>query len=344
MTELNTKLLEQTAALMVMPGKGILAADESNETADKRLADIGVDGSSEMRRQYRQLFLGAAEIENYVSGVILYDETFYQKSDSGETFPEMLALRGILPGIKVDQGAKDSSELPGEKLTVGLDGLEGRAAKYFQAGARFAKWRVIFTIDENKNFPSKKSIEKNAAAMAEYVMICQKVGLVPIVEPEVLLQGEHSIEKAEEVTTKVVKEVLQTVEKAGAFLPGLVLKTSMVINGNQNADEASPEEVAEATVRMLSAAVPKNIGGVVFLSGGQTAVEASAHLDAIAEQEPLPFEVAFSYGRALQGPALRIWRGKKENIDVARQEFLKRLRLNQMADAGGYDVAFEFLD
>jgi fructose-bisphosphate aldolase class I len=347
MNEINTKLLEESAAKLMSQGKGILAADESNGTADKRLESYGIEKGEEMRRQYRELFLGTEKIEDFISGVILYDETFWQVSDSGETFPELLNKKGIVPGIKVDQGAKDFPGFPGEKLTIGLDDLPSRAQNYFDNGARFAKWRAVIKIDEENGLPTSECIEENSENLARYARIVQEAGLVPIVEPEVLLTGTHSIETSEDVTTEVVRTLFDKLEEFKVYVPGVILKTSMVINGNENPKESSAEEVAKRTINMLLNSVPKNVGGVVFLSGGQTAVEATEHLDKMAEIEKsagLPFEIAFSYARALQSPALRAWQGKKENIDNAREEFKKRLELNQLADAGDYDIHLEYLD
>ncbi len=344
MKEINTNLLEETVSKLLTKNKGILAADESNGTADKRLASIDVEGGEENRRRYRDLFLCMPGLGKYVSGVILYDETFWQKDCSGkQTFVQSLEKAGIVPGIKVDLGAKDFPGFPEEKLTIGLDDLSTRVENYFKNGAKFTKWRAVIKIDEAKGLPTKESIEANADVLGRYARIAQEAGLVPIVEPEVLLEGPHSIETAEKITKYVVSQVFAKLNEYRVYTPGVILKTSMVINGNANSDEASPEEVADATVRMLLESVPKNVGGVVFLSGGQTAVEATAHLDAIAEREPLPFDIAFSYARALQGPALRIWGGKDENVKLAREEFLKRLKLNQLADAGDYDIEMEYL-
>ena len=345
MNEINTNLLDETVSKLLAKGKGILAADESNGTADKRLASINVEGGEENRKKYRDLFLCMPDFEKYVSGVIMYDETFWQADCSGtKTFPQKLQDNDVIPGIKVDLGAKDFPGFPDETLTIGLDDLGERARKYFKGGARFSKWRAVIKIDESKGLPTKESIEANADALGRYARIVQEAGLVPIVEPEVLLTGNHSIETAEKITTYVVEQVFAKLNEYRAYVPGVILKTSMVINGNANADEASAEEVADATVRMLQTAVPKNVGGVVFLSGGQTAVEATTHLDAIVEKGGLSFEIAFSYARALQQPALRIWAGKDENIESARAEFKKRLELNQLADSGDYDIKMEYLD
>lgn len=345
MNQINTNLLDETVKKLLAKGKGILAADESNGTADKRLESVGVSAGEENRRRYRDLFLCMDGLENYVSGVILYDETFWQAScDKQKTFVNKLDDAGIVPGIKVDLGAKDFPGFPEETLTIGLDDLAERARNYFKGGARFAKWRAVIRIDEIKGLPTKEAIEANADALGRYARISQEAGLVPIVEPEVLLEGPHSIELSEKITTYVVEQVFEKLNEYRVYVPGVILKTSMVINGNTNSNEASAEEVADATVRMLQNAVPKNVGGVVFLSGGQTAVEATAHLDAIVEKGGLAFEIAFSYARALQQPALRIWAGKDEKLSDARLEFKKRLELNQLADAGDYDIKMEYLD
>jgi len=344
MNEINTNLLDETVGRLLAKGKGILAADESNGTADKRLASIEVEGGEENRKKYRDLFLCMPDLEKYVSGVIMYDETFWQKACDGDQFSKHLDDKGVVPGIKVDLGAQDFPGFPGETLTVGLDDLEERARNYFKNGARFSKWRAVIKIDESKGLPTKESIEANADALGRYARIAQEAGLVPIVEPEVLLTGNHSIETAEKITTYVVEQVFAKMIEYRAYVPGVILKTSMIINGNANANEASALKVANATVRMLQTSVPKNVGGVVFLSGGQTAVEATAHLDAIVEKGELPFEIAFSYARALQQTALQIWLGKDENTEIARAEFKKRLELNQLADVGDYDIKMEYLN
>lgn len=344
MNTIDTKILEETGGKLLEKGKGIFAADESNGTADKRLEEYGIKTGPEMRRKFRDIFLNAKGNEEYISGVIMYDETFWQKSPSGKSFVEILEEKGIVPGIKVDLGAKDFPGFIEEKLTIGLDDLPERAKRYFDAGARFAKWRAVIKIDEDLGLPTNEAIEANADSLGRYARIVQEAGLVPIIEPEVLLEGGHSIETCEEVTTRVLEAVFDKMVEYRVYIPGLILKTSMVISGNQSPEENSVKEVSEATVRVLKKTVPENIIGIVFLSGGQTAVEATAHLDAIAEMEPLPWEIAFSYSRALQIPSLRIWQGKDENVESARKEFIKRLRLNHLADIGDYDIELEYLD
>jgi fructose-bisphosphate aldolase class I len=342
---MNTEILKEIVATLLAKGKGILAADESNKTASKRLEEY-CEGeiTEETRRQYREVLLETPFLEKFVSGVILYDETFWQSNSAGESFVASLNKRGILPGIKVDTGTKEFPGHVGELMTGGLDDLEDRVKKYTEAGAKFTKWRAVFSIDEDKCLPSDLAISESADILAQYVQIVQRHNLVPIVEPEVLLLGKHDIHASYKVTKKVVKAVFEALKKTDAYLPGLILKTSMVINGNQNANEASANEVAELTVKMLLESVPHEVGGVVFLSGGQTPVEATAHFDAIAEREPLPWELAFSYARALQDPALQAWAGKPENVEAARTAFRDRLDMNHLADSGKYKVELEWLD
>jgi fructose-bisphosphate aldolase, class I len=341
---MNTEFLKDAVKYLVQKNKGILAADESNDTCDKRLELVGINSSSEMRRQYRNMLFSTPNLNEFVSGVILYDETYWQVNDEEMPFPMDLLRNGIFPGIKVDLGAKDMPGFPEEKLTIGLDDLDQRVSKYAEFGARFAKWRAVIKIDESKGLPTDSCINANIDALARYALIAQTYNVVPVVEPEILLEGNHSIQISEKITTRVVSDLMKKLQEYKVFLPGLILKTSMVIQGNKNHDEASPQEIADATVRMLNNSCPKDLGGVVFLSGGQTPVEATAHLDAIAEKEPLNWEIAFSYARALQEPALKAWAGKKENIKVAQQEFTKRLELNQLADLGEYDISLEYLD
>ena len=339
---INKKLLEETVEKLLAEGKGVLAADESNGTADKRLLSVNAETGEDMRRKYRELFLCMPEIEKYVSGVIMYDETFWQDDCSGNNFAKGLTKRGIVPGIKVDTGANDNSDFPGEKITDGIETLDERLPKYFDNGARFTKWRAVIQIDESNGLPTDEAILENSKRMAQYAVKVQENGLVPIVEPEVLLIGDHSLEKSKEVLTKTLKSLFSELSRLEVYLPGVILKTSMVIAGNKNPDESTINEVADSTVDTLVKNIPVELGGIVFLSGGQTAVEASAHLDAIAEREPLPWQIAFSYARALQGPALRIWEGKDENVLEAQEEFKKRLELNHLADLGEYDIDLEF--
>ncbi len=332
--DIEIKALQETVKKMMQKGKGILAADESNSTAGKRLSSVGVENTEENRRLYRELFLGADGIEQYLSGVIFFEETLRQKNNKGVLYPEALKELGVVPGIKVDGGAIDFAGFPGEKVTEGLDGLRERLQEYYKLGARFAKWRAVITIGDG--IPTKECIHTNAIILARYSRICQEVGIVPMVEPEVIFDGDHSIERAKEVTTNAVSEVFYQAKRLRVELSCMILKTSMVLAGNKHKEQSTPKEIAEATVKTLLEAVPKEVPGVVFLSGGQEAIPATEHLDAIADHEPLPWELAFSYARAIQGPALDVWKGKEENVEKAREEFFKRLRLNVSADMGVY--------
>jgi fructose-bisphosphate aldolase class I len=334
--------IHQIAQKMMTRGKGILAADESNPTADKRLDSVGVKGSPEMRRKYRDLFLSTPNLEHYISGVILYDETMRQNTVSGKNFVQHLEEIGVVPGIKVDTGAKDSIEFEGEKVTDGLVDLDKRLEKYYKMGARFAKWRAVIQIDEGNNLPTRGAITENAIRLARYAKLVQKEGMVPIIEPEVLLQGPHSIQTAERVTKETLQIVFERIIEEGVDLKGLILKTSMVVPGNESGEEMIPEIVAEKTVKVLRESVPEDLGGIVFLSGGQSPEEARDNLNSIAKLEPLPWEIAFSYARAIQGPALKIWQGKDENVGEARNEFLKWLVFDTKADRGELDEELEF--
>lgn len=323
--------LHKTTELLMAKGKGILAADESNTTAAKRLTSVGVEDSEENRRLYRNLFLTTPGIEDYISGVILYKETLNQKNNEGVFFTESLNAKGIVPGIKVDGGAIDMPGFTGEKITEGLDGLGERVKEYYKAGARFAKWRAVITIGDG--IPTPECIHANAIILALYSKICQEEGLVPIVEPEVLLSGKHTIDRSEEVTTNVVSQVFYQAKRYKVDLSAMILKTSMVLPGSEN-EKVTKERVGEATVRMLKNSVPEEVPGVVFLSGGQSPEDATYNLDAIADLEPLPWEIAFSYARALQGPSLEIWRGKEENVKAAQDKFIERLKESKKADLG----------
>lgn len=313
--------------------KGILAADESIPTAGKRLESINVSSTPETRQKYREIFLTAPEIENYLSGVIFFDETFRQNLN-GVSFPKFVEEKGIVPGIKVDGGAVDSPEFPGEKITVGLTGLADRLTEYYSLGARFAKWRAVITISDT--LPTDACLIANAEALAQYSKYCLDAGIVPIIEPEVLLEGNHGIQKSEEVTTKTLKIVFDAFKKINLPLDEIILKTSMVVPGNKSGEPMDPAKIAEGTARCLKTAVPENLGGVVFLSGGQTPVQATENLNAIAKLGPYPWPLSFSYARALQGPSLEIWKGEDSNIPAAQEVFLKRLKLNCAANRGEY--------
>lgn len=326
------KDLRQTAQDLVAPGKGILAADESNSTAGDRLSDIGVENSPENRRRYRNLFLNTDGIEEYLNGVILFTETLEQKSDDGKEFPQLLLDKGIMPGVKVDLGKHDLPGFPGEKITQGLDGLADRLKKYKDSGAKFTKWRAVFTISQET--PTPEVIHVDAINLARYAAQAQAAGYVPIVEPEVLYDGDHSFDAAEQVTAEVLSEVCYQLQRFRVDCQATVIKSSMVLPGKDSGETATDKEVAERTARVLKENVSDQIAGVVFLSGGQEPDEAARHLNAISHEEPLPFEIAFSYGRALQGPPLEEWGGEPDNVPAARDEFIHRLKMNTAADRG----------
>ncbi|MDR4505072.1 MAG: fructose-bisphosphate aldolase class I [Candidatus Scalindua sp.] len=331
--------LKQTVRDMVITGRGILAADESEKTAAKRLASINVESTEETRRQYRNLILTTPGMENYISGVILFEETLHQKSDSGVLFPEVLQKNGIVPGIKVDQGLADLNE-GGEKYTKGLEGLGDRLKSYKKSGVRFAKWRAVYTISENT--PGAEAIKRNARDLTIYAKICHEHGFVPIVEPEVLIDGTHSIEQCYEATEKVLKEVFESLKREHVRIDLCVLKPSMVISGKEAVNRADVDQVAEQTIRCLKTTVPAELPSINFLSGGQTPVEATAHLNRIHTiGENLPWYVSFSFARALQEPALKAWQGKQENFKAGQDAFLKRARLNGLATQGKYTVDME---
>ena len=314
--------LHKIAKQMAAPGKGILAADESLKTAKKRLESVSIEDNEENRRMYRELFLGAEDIEQYLAGVIFFDETFWQSTSNGTPFVKLLESKGMLPGIKVDMSTRPMPNFPKEEFTQGLDGLAERLEKYVEAGAKFTKWRSVIRIGDDT--PTDTNLRETALTMAHYAAAVQRAGMVPMVEPEVLYEGNHSIEQAEEVTTKTLKHVFEELQNYKVDLQGVVLKSSMVLAGS-NSTMSSPEDVAEATLRTFTNAVPKEVPSIVFLSGGQTSEQATNNLQAIAAKNDGPWQISFSYARALQGPSLEIWRGENENIPAAREKFLERL-------------------
>jgi fructose-bisphosphate aldolase class I len=336
---MHEQALIDTANALVAPGKGILAADESTGTIKKRLDGIGVESTEQTRQAYRNLLFTAGGAEEFISGVILFEETLFQKADDGTPFPKLLAAKGVIPGIKVDKGAKPLAGNSEEKVTEGLDGLRERLADYAEAGARFAKWRGVLDITEDR--PSDNCIHVNAHALARYAALCQEVGIVPIVEPEVLMDGANSIERCEEVTDRVLNAVFAELKTQQVMLEGMLLKPNMVISGKQCPQQASVDEVAQTTLRCLKRRVPAAVPGIVFLSGGQSDELATAHLDAMNREGAQPWKLSFSYGRALQAPALDAWRGKPENVEAAQQAFLKRARNNGAATRGEYSAAME---
>ncbi len=337
---MNKDILIQTAKQMVAQGKGIIAADESSGTCQKRFDAVGLPCTEETRRAYRGAIIETRGVEEYISGIILYDETIRQKNDAGISFSRILAEKGMIPGIKVDAGAKDLALHPNEKITEGLDGLRERLAEYFAMGARFAKWRAVITIGEN--IPSPACIETNAHALARYAALCQEANIVPMVEPEVLIDGDHDIEKSYEATEKTLKQMFKEMEVQGVAPEGAILKASMVIAGKSAAKQSSPQEVADATVKCLMASVPQNLAGVVFLSGGQTDEQASANLNAMNKLGSRPWPLSFSYSRAIQNPVLKIWAANPaENKEKAQAALLFRSKMNSLASQGKYSPDLE---
>ena len=324
---------------MVANGKGILAADESSPTIKKRFDTIDTESTEESRRRYREMLFTTAGMADYIGGVILFDETIRQSTTDGVPFAKYLDDLGVVPGIKVDKGAKDLAGFPGEKVTEGLDGLRERFAKYLEFGAKFAKWRAVINIGDG--MPTDFCLSANAHALARYAALSQEAGIVPIVEPEVIMDGGHSIERCEEVSNAALDVVFAELQAHRVALEGIVLKPNMVISGTEASDRAGPREVAEATLRCLKAYVPGEVPGIAFLSGGQTAEEATEHLGLMNQMGDLPWELSFSYGRALQAPALDAWRGAESNFAAGQQALIKRARLNSLAHLGQYEVAME---
>lgn len=325
--------LSATVGELVQAGKGILAADESHPTIAKRFNAVGVESSEEKRREYRSLIFSTSGLGEFISGVILFEETLGQTSLDNQPIPELLAKQGIVPGIKVDKGKKPLVNAPGDEITVGLDGLEDRLEIYRNQGARFAKWRDVFHISDT--LPSPQAVEANAEVLARYAAICQSVGIVPIVEPEVLIDGNHTIERCAEVSEAVLREVFHALYRHKVELEQMILKPSMVTPGKDN-PKATPEEVAQATIGVFRRAVPAAVPGICFLSGGQTPEEATANLNAMNAMGVQPWELSFSYGRALQEPAQKAWAGNLENGPAAQEALLKRARLNGAARNGSY--------
>jgi fructose-bisphosphate aldolase, class I len=337
---MNIDELKSVARAIVAEQKGILAADESGPTIRKRFDSIKLTSSEENRRRYRELLFSADGIERYLGGVILYDETLRQGTGDGISFAELLTRRGIIPGIKVDQGTKALALHPGEKITEGLDGLRERLAEYKQLGAKFAKWRAVIEINDH-DVPSTFGIRANVHGLARYAALCQEAGIVPIVEPEVLMDGAHSIERCEQVTSQVLAELFTELDAHRVVFEGLLLKPNMVIAGMKCAHQAGVQHVAEATLRCLSRYVPAAVPEIVFLSGGQSAEDATDHLNAMNKNGPHPWQLSFSYGRALQAPVLAAWKGQENNVEEAQRAFLIRCRLNGLARAGKYDRSME---
>jgi fructose-bisphosphate aldolase class I len=337
---MNNEELIRTASVMVTEGKGILAIDESTGTCTKRFDAVGVESTAESRRVYRGMLLTTPGLSEHISGAILFDETIRQATDDGEPFTEFMADAGILPGIKVDLGTHSLAGFDGEKITEGLDGLRGRLEEYRGLGARFAKWRAVITIGDG--IPTGTCLYSNAHALARYAALCQEAGLVPIVEPEVLMNGDHRLQECYEITEATLRAVFNQLYEQNILLEGTILKASMVTSGSNAENRAGVDEVAKATVICLLNAVPAALGGVVFLSGGQGDVEATEHLDAMNRLGDLPWPLSFSYGRALQTPALAAWaEDPSGNIAVAQRELAHRARLNGLAASGKYEASME---
>jgi len=338
--DMNLDQLNKTADAMVRPGKGILAADESSSTIKKRFDAIGVDSTADNRRDYRELLFRSTDaMRNYISGVILYDETIRQSAKDGTPLVKLIEAAGSLPGIKVDKSTKPMPFHPGEVITEGLDGLRERLIEYRGLGAKFAKWRAV--IDVGAGIPSYTAIKANAHALARYAALCQDEQIVPIVEPEVLMDGDHDIDRCYSVSEWVLKATFEELYYSRVALEGMVLKPNMAISGKKSAKRASVEEVAEKTVRLLKACVPASVPGIAFLSGGQSDEEATAHLDAMNKLGPLPWKLTFSYGRALQAAPQKAWGGKSENVAAAQRAFSHRARMNGLAALGQWKQDLE---
>ncbi len=336
---MNLAELNKVAEAMVAPGKGILAADESSGTIKKRFDAIGVESTEENRRDYREMLFRASEGMKYISGVILFDETIWQNAKDGTPLIEIIKKAGSIPGIKVDEGTKPLPNCPGELVTAGLDKLPERLPKYYERGARFAKWRAVIDIGPGK--PSYTCVSANAHALARYAALCQEHNLVPIVEPEVLMDGDNDIDTCYQVTEWVLKETFMQLYYQKVALEGMVLKPNMAVPGKKSAKKASVQEVAEKTVRLLKNCVPAAVPGIAFLSGGQSDEEATAHLDAMNRLGPFPWKLTFSYGRALQHAPQKTWAGKAENVAAAQRVFSHRARMNGLATLGQWKEDLE---
>jgi fructose-bisphosphate aldolase class I len=335
MDEAEQQKLEEIAKKIVARGRGLLAADENNASCEKRFDAVGVECTEDTRREYRQLLLTTPGAEDILSGVILFDETYWQSTDHGQVFREYLRNHGVMPGIKVDKGLVDLPGFDGEKVTQGLDGLPERMVTYGAAGAQFAKWRAVIAIGEG--IPTDECIGANTYTLARYARICQDAGIVPIVEPEVLLDGTHTIEQCEQVMAHTLDVLFQTLRAFKVHLPGAILKTSMVLPGKDSGVPINADDVAERTVRVLHDHVPHELGGVAFLSGGQAPTDAFVNLNRIAQKGPHPWGVTFSFSRALQGPVLKAWAKDRSAINEAQELFLKQLQFAAAASKGELD-------
>ena len=337
---MNLSDLNKVAQAMVAPGRGLLAADESSGTIKKRFDAIKVESTEDSRRDYREMLFRSKEaMSTFISGVILYDETIWQKATDGTPLVKLIEQAGAIPGIKVDEGTQPLPHCPGELVTVGLDKLAERLAGYYKQGARFAKWRAV--IDIGKDMPSMTAIHVNAHALARYAALCQAAQIVPIVEPEVLMDGDHDIDRCYDVTQRVLNKVFQELRIQRVAVEGMILKPNMVISGKKAAKQASVDEVAEKTIRVLKHCVPAAVPGIAFLSGGQSDEDATAHLDAMNRIGGVPWKLTFSYGRALQAAPQHAWAGKSENVPAGQQAFSHRARMNSLAAKGEWKADLE---
>jgi fructose-bisphosphate aldolase class I len=339
MNAMSKQELETVAQAMVAKGKGILAADESMGTIKRRFDSIKIDSNENNRRGYREMLFNTKGLEEAVSGVILFDETLRTAASDGTPFSQVLSNKGIMPGIKVDKGPVDIPGFPGETVTEGLDGLRARVKEYKELGAKFAKWRAVITIGDG--IPTFNCLAANAHALARYAALCQEGGIVPIVEPEVLLDGNHTIERCEAVTEATLRITFSALMEQRVHLEGMILKPSMVVSGKDNARQAGVDEVAERTIRCLKRTVPGAVPGIAFLSGGQSAVSATEHLNKMNQIGPHPWQVSFSYARALQDPALKAWKGEAGNVAAAQKIFYHRAKMNSAARSGSYTKKME---
>jgi fructose-bisphosphate aldolase class I len=338
---MNSLALKNIAYQLMQGNKGLLAMDESTSTCNKRFEEVGIPQTEEYRRKYRDLIVNAPGLGNYISGAILFDETIHQSTDAGVLFVDVLKQQGIIPGIKVDEGAIPMAGFPGEKITEGLDGLGKRLAEYYKIGARFAKWRAVITI--GADIPSSTCIKANAYTLARYAMFCQEAGLVPIVEPEVVMDGDHSLQRCAEVTTEVLHAVFNALYQHRVDLEGMILKPNMILPGDGSPEKPTADQVAQATINCFLRTVPASVPGIAFLSGGQEAALASERLNRMHTQfgEVMPWVVTYSFSRAVQQPALDLWRGKNENITAAQKALVHRVACNSAAKMGEYTVDME---
>lgn len=340
---IDAQKLRTTTANLLAKGKGILAADQSPKSMNKQLASVGIPEEAEMRRKYRQLLFTTPGIEKYVSGVIMHDGTIRNHTDDDVIFADLLIAKGIIPIVKVDKGTRPHTNFEGEVVTQGLDDLAVRLEEYYNMGARAAKWRAVITISEST--PTVENMRADAFTLARYAALCQEAGIVPMVEPEVLFSGSHDLKRAEAVTTQMLQILFDALAEQKVDCSGLILKSSMVLAGSEYSEQSTPQEVAEATLRTFRNSVPEDVGGIVFLSGGQTPERATENLNAIAKIEKestnLPWELAFSFSRGIEQPVLHTWAGKDENKHAAQEALIKRLQLNSLADQGNYDTSLE---